>query len=114
MVDSIQSSRLSSATSSTVRLTSLQADPLVKLTPASLHEEKSTENISISEEAKSKVSSEAETLKYLRKIQAQASLPNERLAELKVQFQSPEGLSAYLDSLDSERLAQSLLDQKII
>jgi hypothetical protein len=114
MVDSIQSSRLSSATSSTVRLTPVQADSLVKLTPASLQEEKSTENISISEEAKSKVSSEAETLKFLRKLQAQAVLPNERLAELKTQFQSPEGLNAYLDSLDSERLAQSLLDQKII
>jgi hypothetical protein len=114
MVDSIQSSRLSSATPSTVRLTPPQADALVKLTPASLQEEKSTEHISISEEAKSKVSSEAETLKFLRKIQAQEALPNERLAELQAQFQSPEGLNAYLESLDTEHLAQSLLDQKII
>ncbi len=114
MVDSIQSSRLSSATSSTVRSTTLQTDPLVKLTPVSLSETKSPEGVSISEEAKSKVSSEAETLKFLRKIQAQETVPNERLAELKAQFQSPEGLNAYLSSLDTNTIAQTLLDQKIV
>jgi hypothetical protein len=114
MVDSIQSSRLSSATSSTVRLTPLQENPLVKLTPVSLQDENSSEDVSISEEAKKKFSSEAETLKFVRKIEAQEVFPNERLTELKAQFQSPEGLNAYLDSLDTENLAKTLLDQKII
>jgi hypothetical protein len=114
MVDSIQSSRLSSATSSTVRSSTLQTDPLVKLTPVSIQDAKSTEDVTISEEAKSKVSSEAETLKFLRKIQAQENIPNERLAELKAQFQSPEGLNAYLNSIDTDSIAKTLLDQKIV
>ena len=114
MVDSIQSSRLSSATNSTVRSTTLQSDPLVKLTPVSLSDTKTNGDVNISEEAKSKVSSEAETLKFLRKIQAQGTVPNERLAELKAQFQSPEGLNAYLSSIDTSSIAKTLLDQKIV
>ena len=116
MVDSIQSSRLSSTTSSTLHSTTLKTDPLVKLSPVTLQNVKVPEGVSISEEAKLKASAEADTLKFIRKVQAQTqdSLPNERLSELKAQFQSPEGLNEYLQSVDADSIAKTLLEQKIV
>jgi hypothetical protein len=117
MLNSIQSSRLGlSNTVASVTTSPLPSEALVKLTPAPLKTFEGPESVFISEEARSKVENDAETLKFVRKIQAdvQASPTHDRFLELKSQLQSPEGLNQYFASLDNNAIANTLLEEKLV
>jgi|GEM_PF-3823276 len=69
--------------------------------------------VAISEEAKTKMNNEAETLKFIRKIQAQPEDQSRRtrVDELKQQLATPEGKTAFIASINLEKISQNILSQ---
>jgi hypothetical protein len=82
----------------------------VKLSPSHLAPEPL---VTISDEAKTKMNDEADMLKFLRKVQAQADDQQNRprVDALKAQLATPEGKSAYLARLNLEQISQNIVSQ---
>ena len=116
MVDSIQTSRLSTQTSSSSRTVTKSEELAVPIVAGSVKEARFPEEVSISEEAKYKFSHELDALKFVRRIQAQpeTNTPSSRLAELKERFKTPEGIAQYLDSVDNETIAKTMLENQVL
>jgi hypothetical protein len=116
MVDSIQASRLSNQTPSSSRTLTKSEESLIPTVVLSETKPRFSEAVLISEEAKSKFTNELDALKFVRRIQAQpeTSTPNNRLAELKERFKTPEGIAQYLDSVDNEAIANTMLQNKVL
>ena len=116
MVDSIQASRLSTQHASSSRTVTKLEELSAPAVVTSVDKKRLTEAVSISEEAKSKFSHELDALKFVRRIQAQpeTNTPNSRLAELKERFKTPEGIAQYLNSVDNEAIAKTMLENQVL
>jgi hypothetical protein len=64
-----------------------------------------------SEEAKHKFEKDIQTLKFVRKVQA---LGEDTTRQARVEFKTAEGLSSYLNNLDTDSIAKSLINHNVL